>query len=135
MVMGTTVTTCSAVENRYVPGVAGIVEGGILPGLVGYETGQAAVGDAFDWLRRLVGQRGFSALDNAARSVSPGSEGVRCVDWYNGCRTPLMNGGLRGSFSGLTLQHRPEHLYRPLRSFGLWSSMDRGCTSRRGRAG
>jgi L-ribulokinase len=25
-----------------------------------------------------------------------------------------MNGGLRGSFSGLTLQHRPEHLYRAL---------------------
>src|SRR3954451_15210545 len=115
MVMGT--SSChmlNAVEKRYVPGVAGIVEGGILPGLVGYETGQAAVGDAFDWLRRLFGQREFSALDNAASSVSPGSEGVRCVDWFNGCRTPLMNGGLRGSFSGLTLQHRPEHLYRAL---------------------
>ena len=113
MVMGT--SSChmlNAMEKRYVPGVAGIVEGGILPGLVGYETGQAAVGDAFDWLRRLFGQREFSALDNAARSVSPGSDGVRCVDWFNGCRTPLMNGGLRGSFSGLTLQHRPEHLYR-----------------------
>jgi L-ribulokinase len=115
MVMGT--SSChmlNAVENRYVPGVAGIVEGGILPGLVGYETGQAAVGDAFDWLRRLFGQRGFLALDTAARSVSPGSDGVRCVDWFNGCRTPLMNGGLRGSFSGLTLQHRPEHLYRAI---------------------
>jgi L-ribulokinase len=115
MVMGT--SSChmlNAMENRYVPGVAGIVEGGILPGLVGYETGQAAVGDAFDWLRRLVRQRGFSALDSAASSVLPGSEGVRCVDWFNGCRTPLMDGGLRGSFSGLTLQHRPEHLYRAL---------------------
>jgi L-ribulokinase len=115
MVMGT--SSChmlNAVEKRYVPGVAGIVEGGILPGLVGYETGQAAVGDAFDWLRRLFGQRGFSALDNAASFVSPGSDGVRCVDWFNGCRTPLMDGSLRGSFSGLTLQHRPEHLYRAL---------------------
>jgi L-ribulokinase len=115
MVMGT--SSChmlNAVEKRYVPGVAGIVEGGILPGLVGYETGQAAVGDAFDWLRRVFGQRGFSALDNAAHSVLPGSGGVRCVDWFNGCRTPLMNGGLHGSFSGLTLQHRPEHLYRAL---------------------
>ena len=26
----------------------------------------------------------------------------------------MMNGGLRGSFSGLTLQHRPEHLYRAI---------------------
>jgi L-ribulokinase len=115
MVMGT--SSChmlNAVENRYVPGVAGIVEGGILPGLVGYETGQAAVGDAFDWLRRLFGQRSFSVMDDAVRSVSPGAEGVRCVDWFNGCRTPLMDGGLRGSFSGLTLQHRPEHLYRAI---------------------
>ncbi|MEX2309089.1 MAG: ribulokinase [Pirellulales bacterium] len=115
MVMGT--SSChmlNAIENRYVPGVAGIVEGGILPGLVGYETGQAAVGDAFDWLRRLLGQNEFSALDIAAGSIPPGSDGVRCIDWFNGCRTPLMNGHLRGSFSGLTLQHRPEHLYRAI---------------------
>jgi L-ribulokinase len=83
-----------------------------LPGLVGYETGQAAVGDAFDWLRRLLGRENFATLDSAARSVAPGAESVSCLDWFNGCRTPLMDGGLRGSFSGLTLQHGPEHLYR-----------------------
>lgn len=113
MVMGT--SSChmlNSTQNRYVPGVAGIVEDGILPGLVGYETGQAAVGDAFDWLRRLLGLRQFSLLNQAAQSVAPGSDGVRCVDWFNGCRTPLMDGGLRGAFAGLTLQHRPEHLYR-----------------------
>lgn len=115
MVLGT--SSChmlNAIEKHYVPGVAGIVEDGILPGLVGYETGQAAVGDAFDWLRRLLGQNEFFALDIAARSIPPGSDGVRCIDWFNGCRTPLMNGRLRGSFSGLTLQHRPEHLYRAI---------------------
>lgn len=113
MVLGT--SSChmlNATENRFVPGVCGIVEGGILPGLVGYETGQAAVGDAFDWLRRLLGHENFAALDSAARSVAPGAEGVSCLDWFNGCRTPLMDGGLRGSFTGLALHHRPEHLYR-----------------------
>src|SRR6266487_2157990 len=42
MVMGT--SSChmlNSTATRYVPGVAGIVEGGILPGYVGYETGQA----------------------------------------------------------------------------------------------
>jgi L-ribulokinase len=115
MVLGT--SSChmlNATENRFVPGVAGIVEGGILPGLVGYETGQAAVGDAFDWLRRLVGQNEFEVLDSAARSVPAGADGVSCLDWFNGCRTPLMDGGLRGAFTGLTLQHRPEHLYRAI---------------------
>jgi L-ribulokinase len=115
MVLGT--SSChmiNASEERFVPGVAGIVESGILPGLVGYETGQAAVGDAFDWLRRLIGSPDFAKLDAAAEAIGPGSEGVRCVDWFNGCRTPLMNGDLCGSFSGLTLDHRPEHLYRAL---------------------
>ena len=53
MVLGT--SSCHMLnsdEERFVPGVAGIVRDGILPGFVGYETGQAAVGDAFDWLRR-----------------------------------------------------------------------------------
>src|SRR3954452_5161710 len=115
MVLGT--SSChmvNATENRYVPGVAGIVEEGILPGLVGYETGQAAVGDAFDWLRRLVGHANFEELDAAVASMSPGADGVVCVDWFNGCRTPLMDGNLRGAFNGLTLRHSPEHLYRAL---------------------
>src|SRR5690606_38313718 len=54
MVMGT--SSChmlTAIESRPVPGVAGVVAGGILPGYFGYGTGQAAVGDAFDWFRRF----------------------------------------------------------------------------------
>ncbi len=56
MVMGT--SSChmlNATVERAVPGVAGVVEEGILPGYFGYETGQAAVGDAFDWFRRYDG--------------------------------------------------------------------------------
>jgi L-ribulokinase len=36
------------------------------------------------------------------------------VDWFNGCRTPLMDGGLKGAFTGLALRHGPGHLYRAL---------------------
>jgi L-ribulokinase len=123
MVLGT--SSChmiNATEHRYVPGVSGVVEGGILPGMFGYETGQAAVGDAFDWLRRLTGQPSFDELNRAARDVPPTADGVRCLDWLNGCRTPLMDGDLRGTFSGLTLRHEPAHLYRALMegsAFGL----------------
>lgn len=123
MVLGT--SSChmlNALVEQSVPGVAGIVRDGILPGLVGYETGQAAVGDAFDWVRRLAGQPDFSQLTAAAQSMSPGSEGVSCVDWFNGCRTPLMDGGLAGQFRGLTLNHGAPHLYHALleaTAFGL----------------
>ena len=115
MVLGT--SSChmlNSAEERFVPGVAGIVRDGILPGYVGYETGQAAVGDAFDWLRRLTGQRDFTRLSQEAAAVSPGAEGVLCLDWFNGCRTPLMDGTLTGAFTGLTLHHTPAHLYRAL---------------------
>lgn len=115
MVLGT--SSCHMLNSRsekLLPGVAGVVDGGILPGLFGYETGQAAVGDAFDWLRRLTGQRDFSWLDRQAANLPPGAEGVLCVDWLNGCRTPLMNGALKGAFAGLSLGHGPAHLYRAL---------------------
>ncbi len=115
MVLGT--SSChmlNASEERMIPGVAGVVEGGILPGMFGYETGQAAVGDAFDWLRRLSGAKDFRQLDAAAAAISPGANGVLAIDWLNGCRTPLMDGRLNGAFLGLSLGHEPAHLYRAL---------------------
>lgn len=113
LVMGT--SSChmlNSTEQKPVPGVAGIVKDGILPGFYGYETGQAAVGDAFDWVRRLTGQENFDVLTEEAMKLPPGSDGVRCIDWFNGCRTPLMDGRLTGQFTGLTLNHRAGHLYR-----------------------
>ena len=123
MVMGT--SSCHMINAgtfQHVPGVAGIVEGGILPGLYGYETGQAAVGDAFAWLLRLVGRDRFDELAAEAASLPPGADGVLCIDWMAGCRTPLMDGRLRGAFAGLSLDHGPAHLYRALleaSGFGL----------------
>ncbi len=122
MVLGT--SSCHMLmsrEEHLVPGVAGIVRDGILPGLVGYETGQAAVGDAFAWVSRAVGMD-LDTLNTEASDVSPGAEGVRCLDWFNGCRTPLMDGSLTGSFTGLTLSSQPAQLYRAVleaTGFGL----------------
>ncbi|WP_010585865.1 ribulokinase [Schlesneria paludicola] len=113
MVMGT--SSCHMLNSRVgknVPGIAGIVKDGILPGFYGYETGQAAVGDAFEWVRRLLGSPDFTVLSKQAAALPPGADGVRCVDWFNGCRTPLMDGSLTGAFTGLTMNHGPAHLFR-----------------------
>lgn len=115
MVLGT--SSChmlNAATGNPVQGVAGMVEGGILPGLFGYETGQAAVGDAFAWLLNLLNLDSFDALSEEAKRLSPGADGLVCLDWMNGCRTPLMDGRLKGAFTGLTLEHGPAHLYRAL---------------------
>lgn len=115
MVLGT--SSChmlNSTSHRPVEGIAGLVDGGILPGLFGYETGQAAVGDAFAWLIKLLGQQDFKSISEEARKLPPGAEGVTCIDWMNGCRTPLMDGSLKGAFTGLTLGTTPAHLYRGL---------------------
>lgn len=123
MVLGT--SSChmlNATDGNPVPGVAGIVGGGILPGLYGYETGQAAVGDAFGWLLKLLNLDSFEPLTKQAMALPAGAEGVRCLDWMNGCRTPLMDGSVKGAFTGLTLATEPSHLYRALleaSAFGL----------------
>ena len=49
-VMGT--STCHVMNGDVlaeVPGMCGVVEGGITPGLLGYEAGQSGVGDIFAW--------------------------------------------------------------------------------------
>ncbi len=122
MVLGT--SACHMMNSRIeqlVPGIAGVVEEGILPGYFGYETGQASVGDAFDWVARTVGLS-YAELNERAARLPPGSGGVLAIDWLNGCRTPLMDGHLSGAFLGIRLNTRPEQLYRAMleaTAFGL----------------
>ena len=114
LVMGT--SSCHMMNSRVeklVPGVAGVVEDGILPGFFGYETGQASVGDAFAWLVDTF-KLSHADLNQRAAALPPGSGGVLALDWFNGCRTPLMDGRLSGAFVGLTLNTRPEQMYRAL---------------------
>jgi L-ribulokinase len=127
LVMGT--SSCHMMNStveRIVPGVAGVVRDGILPGFFGYETGQASVGDAFAWLVKLC-NLSHEQLTTGAGALPPGSGGVLALDWLNGCRTPLMDGRLSGAFVGITLGTRPEQLYRALieaTAFGLRCIVD-----------
>jgi L-ribulokinase len=122
LVMGT--SACHMMNSRVeqlVPGVAGVVADGILPGYFGYETGQASVGDAFAWLVDTF-HLSHAEMAQRAAKLPPGAGGVLALDWLNGCRTPLMDGRLSGAFVGLTLGTKPEQMYRALMeatAFGL----------------
>jgi L-ribulokinase len=122
MVIGTSAChMLNSRQERLVPGVAGVVAEGILPGYFGYETGQASVGDALAWVMQTVGLS-HEELARRAADLPPGSGGVIALDWLNGCRTPLMDGRRSGAFVGLTLGTRPEQLYRAMieaTAFGL----------------
>jgi L-ribulokinase len=54
------------------------------------------------------------ALSREAAKLPPGANGVLAIDWFNGCRTPLMDPNVSGAFVGLTLSTKPEQLYRAL---------------------
>lgn len=109
-----------------VPGIQGVVRDGILPGFFGYEAGQAAVGDLFAWFAKYAlpaeyaaqaEERGIPALalmEQKAAALPPGSTGLVALDWWNGNRSILIDPRLSGLVVGLTMNTRPEHLFRAL---------------------
>ncbi len=117
IVIGTSI--CDMVvhpDEIRLPGITGVVKDGILPGMYGYEAGQAAVGDMLAWfVEQLAGEgEDYEALERAAAEMAPGECGLVALDWWNGNRTILADADLSGVLFGLTLQTRREHIYRAL---------------------
>jgi L-ribulokinase len=103
-------------EETRLPGVTGVVRDGILPGLYGYEAGQAAVGDMLAWFVEELAQdpEAYGELEKAAAKLAPGETGLVALDWWNGNRTILADADLTGAILGLTLQTTREEIYRAL---------------------
>jgi L-ribulokinase len=107
-------------EPRPIPGVCGVVQDSVLPGLVGVEAGQSAVGDLFDWFVRALAAPGLAdrdaheRLSAAAAQLEPGASGLVALDWNNGNRTVLVDPLLTGLLVGQTLATTAAEIYRAL---------------------
>jgi L-ribulokinase len=103
-------------EETRLPGITGVVKDGILPGLYGYEAGQAAVGDMLAWFvdDLVMESDSYGELEKAAAKFAPGETGLVALDWWNGNRTILADADLTGAIFGLTLQTTREEIYRAL---------------------
>ncbi len=103
-------------EETRLPGITGVVKDGILPGLYGYEAGQAAVGDMLAWFVEKLAQDpgSYEQLEKAAGEFAPGETGLIALDWWNGNRTILADADLTGAIFGLTLHTTREEIYRAL---------------------
>lgn len=125
MIMGTSL--CHMVcgeDKRTIDGMCGVVKDGILPGLYGYEAGQAAVGDIFAWFiensvpasaheaAKEAGLDIHAYLSREAEQLAVGESGVLCLDWWNGNRCVLVDADLSGLMIGLTLGTTPAEMYR-----------------------
>jgi L-ribulokinase len=106
--------------------MCGVVDGGIVPGLFGYEAGQSGVGDIFAWYvanqvpatyvqaAAEAGSTVHQYLTDLAYSEPVGAHGLVALDWHSGNRSVLVDHDLSGVVLGQTLATRPEQGYRAL---------------------
>ena len=123
--------------GRIIDGVFGQAESCIIPGLVGFEVGLSAFGDAYAWLRRTLAYPTVEilaksekvdpatrqalvdeVLDNIliklgedAAKITPRLDAPFATDWFNGRRSPEPNQLLWGSLMGLRLSSTAPELY------------------------
>ncbi len=127
LIMGT--STCQIMNGeslKEVPGMCGVVDGGVSPGLFGYEAGQSGVGDIFGWFvkngvppeyvnaARDAGVDVHEYLTSLAEKQKPGEHGLIALDWWNGNRSVLVDTELSGMIIGMTLATRAPDIYRAL---------------------
>jgi L-ribulokinase len=126
-IMGT--STChvmNGVSLAEIPGMCGVVDGGIVAGRWGYEAGQSGVGDDFAWLAEHATppeyldeakRRGVSVhevLSEQAAAQPAGAHGLIALDWLDGNRSVLVDHHLSGAIVGITLATRAPDIYRAL---------------------
>lgn len=129
MLMNIGTSTCHIMigdKKCEVPGICGVVEDGVVPGLPGFEAGQCCVGDHFAWVVKTccppsyfetAKQKGMNIheyLTHLAQKQKPGASGLLALDWWNGNRSVLVDADLTGMIMGMTLTTKPEEIYRAL---------------------
>jgi len=127
VVMGTSTCHLMVAEQPVeVPGMCGVVRGGLVADRWGYEAGQSGVGDIFAWYvdhavspeyydqARRADSDIHAYLSALAAEQEVGEHGLIALDWWNGNRSILVDHELSGVLVGLTLATRPPEVYRAL---------------------
>jgi len=127
IILGTSFVHMILSNKEYrVPGMCGMVEDGIVPGLIAYEAGQAGGGDHFGWFMQnaVPGEYEMEArkrkisiyqlMEEKAAVLKPAESGLVALDWWNGNRSILADTDLNGLILGYSLATKPEEVYRAL---------------------
>ncbi len=126
--------------DKLVRGIAGQVDGSIVPGMLGLEAGQSAFGDIYAWFRELLMwpvdeiMKKTALLDEQTKaSLAEEIEGsviaklseeaakipidestIVALDWWNGRRSPDANQALKGAMMGLNLGSDAPRVFKAL---------------------
>lgn len=113
-------------QELHAKGIFGTFPSAVIPGMEVVEAGQISTGSILNWyvsnfirddIHAEAGSRGISVyqlLDEKAKGLPAGSEGVVVLEHWQGNRTPWVDANSRGVIRGLTLKHTPVHLYRAI---------------------
>lgn len=95
----------------------------IIPGTYGICAGTNTAGTLTRWLRdelyrdvvaaeQAGGRNAYEVMAEEAAAVAPGADGLICLPYFAGERTPLNDPAARGTFFGLTMGHTRGHVVR-----------------------
>ena len=112
-------------KDVYIKGIFGPHPDCVVPGLNVLEGGQVSSGSIIKWFKNNftkseeieARERGVSHYDvlNEKASVIPiGSEGLIVLDYWQGNRNPYTDYLVQGAIWGLTLKHKPAHVFRAM---------------------
>ena len=97
------------------PGLWGAYADCVYRGSAVLEGGQTSTGSVIKWFTtNFTAGTDYEELDRAAAAIPPGAEGLLALDHFQGNRTPYIDPKSRGAFVGLSLAHRPPHIYRAI---------------------
>lgn len=128
------------VGDRLIKGICGQVDGSVIPGMLGMEAGQSALGDIYAWFREVLSWPLYHILSGSkridkktkeeilselhdkilpiltkeAKGIPIGESGVVAIDWMNGRRTPNANQLLKGAITGLHLGSDAPAIFKAL---------------------
>ncbi len=115
--------------GRIARGICGQADGSVIPGLTGYEAGQAAFGDIYAWYRKIlewplsmipekdrkaVSDNILPMLNRLAGEMEVTENDPVASDWMNGRRTPDLDPNEKGCICGLTLSTDAPAVFKAL---------------------
>jgi len=97
----------------------------VIPGQYTIEGGQVSTGSILKWFKDnfctqliaeadMLGVSCYDLLNEQARAIPPGSDGLIVLDYWQGNRTPYVDPEARGVMWGFSLHHTQAHIYHAI---------------------